>query len=505
VNELTVMHGNQQITLQPGQFAHIGRRNDNAVVINDPRVSREHIRVSWGPQGGWMLENLGQAGTFVSGKPVTQLYVTQPVEARLAAPDGPAVFFQPAVPAAQGPAPAAPQPAFAGAGAPGAGAAAGQQWWGAQAPPAPYLPGAAAPPAGRPGPGPHAPGFFHTLVPIRTWLTDPSLRQWPKLVVAFYALAPVVLLIPLANTSDLKTVGWLYSLYIAPLWAMVFWWLIRPGSLHRRHLWLAAAIIAAEYVLVPALTIPWESALEPRNGSHNLIQWIYGVGLAEELTKALPVLILAIILKARNIKLDVRMWMFLATLSGLFFGVYEASTVYVPHDLQAVNSTTVFGVPELLERIFVDGLQHALWAGIAGFFIGLGINYRRQRYPLWLLGLAIPSILHGLNDWSLSGVFGSDMWVWIVIQAFSVFLFIGYATSAHAIELEVRHTPIFRGQSMLIDTSFLQAGAPGGGQAPPAGAQAYPGAPQAYPGGAQAYPGGAQAYPGGVQAPPGAR
>ncbi len=445
MNELTVIYGNQRITLQPGQFAHIGRRDDNAVVINDPRVSREHIRVSWGPQGGWMLENLGRAGTFVSGQPVTRLYLTQPLEARLATPDGPAVLFRPAVPATQvkdGPAPAAPQPAFAGAG-----------------------PGAV-PPSGRPGSGAHTPGFLHTLIPIRTWLTDPTLRQWPKLVVAFYALAPVVLLIPLQSTSDLKTVGWLYSLYIAPLWAMVFWWLIRPGPLHWRHLLLTAAIIVAEYVLVPALTLTWEDHFAPGNGSHSLIQWIYGVGLAEELTKALPVLGLAIFLKARNIKLDVRMWMFLATLSGLFFGVYEASTVFVPHDLQAVNATTVFGVPELLERIFVDGLQHALWAGIAGFFIGLGINYRRQRYPLWLLGLAIPSILHGLNDWSLSGVFGTDMWVWILIQALSVFLFIGYATSAHAIEQEVRHTPIFRGQSIRIDPSVLQAAQ--GGAHPPA-------------------------------------
>jgi RsiW-degrading membrane proteinase PrsW (M82 family) len=499
VNELTVVYGNQRIMLQPGQFAHLGRRTDNAVVINDPRVSREHLRVSWDPQGGgWKLENLGQAGTFVSGQPVTQLYLTRQVEARLAAPDGPAVFFAPAVPAQgrDGPAPAAPQPAFAGGGAPGAGAAAGQAWWGAQgaqaapAPPAPYLPGGGAPPAGRPGSGAHTPGFFHTLIPIRTWLTDPSLRQWPKLVVALYALAPVVLLIPLQSTSDLKTVGWVYSLYIAPLWAMIFWWLIRPGSIHWRHLFLAAQIIVAEYILVKVLTIPWEEHLEPRNMSHNLIQWIYGVGLAEELTKALPVLALAIALKVRNVKLDVRMWMFLATLSGLYFGVYEASTVYVPHDLQAVNSTTVFGVPELLERIFVDGLQHALWAGIAGFFIGLGINYRRQRYPLWVLGLAIPSILHGLNDWSLSGAFGTDLWVWVLIQAFSVFLFIGYATSAHAIEQEVRHTPIFRGESMLIDASVLQA-AQGGAQA--------------YPGGAPAYPGGAQGYPGGVQAPPGAR
>jgi RsiW-degrading membrane proteinase PrsW (M82 family) len=469
VDELTISHGNQRITLQARQFAHIGRRADNAVQIDDPRVSRAHLRVSWTPQGGWLLENLGQAGTYVSGQPVTSLYVTKPVEARLAAQDGPAVFFQPAAPAApvkDGPAPAAPQPAFAGGGVPGAAAAVGPPNWGAHAQQAPVPGGAVPPPSGRPTSGAHTHGFLNTLVPVRTWLTDPTLRQWPKLMVAFYALVPVVLLIPLKNSADLKTVGWLYSLYIAPLWALVFWWLIRPGALHWRHLLLTAIIIAAEYVLVPALTIPWEDHLSPSDKSHNLLHWIYGVGLAEELTKALPVLVLAIVLKARKVKLDVRMWMFLATLSGLFFGVYEASTVYVPQDLQAVNATTVFGVPELLERIFVDGLQHALWAGIAGFFIGLGINYRRQRYPLWLLGLAIPSILHGLNDWSLSGVFGTDMWVWIGIQVFSVFLFIGYATSAHAIEQEVRHTPIFRGQSMLLDASVLQA-AQGWAQAPP--------------------------------------
>jgi RsiW-degrading membrane proteinase PrsW (M82 family) len=469
VNELTVTYGNQRITLQPGQFAHIGRRDDNAVVVGDPRVSREHLRVSWGPQGAWMLENLGRAGTFVSGQPVIQLYLTQPLEARLAASDGPAVLFQPTAPTTQvrgGPTAAAPAPAFSGRGAPGAEAAADQRYRGAQAPRAPDLPGGEVPPAGRPASRAHTAGFLHTLIPVRTWLTDPALRQWPKLVVACYALAPMVLLIPLQKTSDLKTVGWLYSLYIAPLWAMVFWWLIRPGPLHWRHLFLTAVIIVAEYVLVPGMTVPWEDHLAPSNGSHSLIQWVYGVGLAEELTKALPVLGLAIVLKARKIKLDVRMWMFLATLSGLFFGVYEASTVYVPHDLEAVNATTVFGVPELLERIFVDSLQHALWAGIAGFFIGLGINYRRQRYPLWLLGLAIPAVLHGLNDWSLSGVFGTDMWVWILIQALSVFLFIGYATSAHAIEQEVRHTPIFRGQSIVMDAPWLQASL-GGPQEPP--------------------------------------
>jgi RsiW-degrading membrane proteinase PrsW (M82 family) len=439
VNELTVTFGNQRVVLRPGQNVYIGRPHDSTVVIDDLRVSRQHVRLSWGPQGGWVLENLGHSGTFVSGQRVTQLYLTHAVEARLVAPDGPTVLFEPAAaPATQ------------------AAAAAGRPHVGAQAPQMP--PGGVAQPPGVPDSAAHLTGgVLHTLIPVKTWLTNPTLRQWPRLLIAAYALAPLVLLILLQNTTDLKTIGWVYCLYVAPLWAFVFWWLIRPGPIRRLHLAIAAIIIAAEFILIPALTIPWEKALAPGNSSHSLIRYIYGVGLAEEITKALPVLVLAIVLlKVRHTKLDVRMWMFLATLSGLTFGVYEASTVYVPLDIITIAKGGAIGIPEFIERVFVDGLQHALWAGVAGFFIGLGTNYRRQRILLWSLGLAIPAVLHGLNDWSLSGVFGTDLWVWILIQAFSVFLFLGYAASAHAIEQEVRHTPIFRGQSMLIDGSQLQ-------------------------------------------------
>lgn len=427
MNELTVTFGNQRAVLEPGRTVHIGRRDDSAVVIDDPRVSRQHIRLSWGPLGCWLLENVGSGGTFVSGQPVTQLYLSQVVQARLASPDGPAILFEPAA------APAVPPPT------PG---------------------GSPAPPAAAPGnvSALHVTGVLSTLIPVRTWLKDPALRQWPRLLIAVYALLPLILLILLQNTTDLKTIGWVYCLYVAPLWALVFWWLIRPGPIHRLHLAIAAVIIAAEFILIPALTIPWEKALAPSSTSHNLLQYIYGVGLAEETTKALPVLVLAIVLlKWRKTKLDVRMWMFLAALSGLTFGVYEASTVYVPVDIVTIAKGGAIGIPEFVERVFVDGLQHALWTGVAGFFIGLGTNYRRQRFLLWSLGLAIPALLHGLNDWSLTGVFGSDLWVWILIQAFSVFLFLGYAASAHAIEQEVRHTPIFRGQSMMIERSQLQA------------------------------------------------
>ena len=113
MNELAVSHGDQRVVLHPGQVAYVGRRDSSAVVVTDERVSREHIRLSWGAQG-WLLENVGRSGTYMQGEQVTQIYLTQPVEARLAVPDGPLVRFEPvtaARPAAPGPAQPAPGPA----------------------------------------------------------------------------------------------------------------------------------------------------------------------------------------------------------------------------------------------------------------------------------------------------------------------------------------------------------------------------------------------------------
>ena len=80
-------------------------------------------------------------------------------------------------------------------------------------------------------------------------------------------------------------------------------------------------------------------------------------------------------------------------------------------------------------RVFVDGFQHAVWAGVSGFFVGMAVNYRRRRIPLLLLGISIPAILHALNDWTLT-IF-STVWVGrALIQAVSLLLFLGYTLSA---------------------------------------------------------------------------
>jgi hypothetical protein len=64
------------------------------------------------------------------------------------------------------------------------------------------------------------------------------------------------------------------------------------------------------------------------------------------------------------------MWMFLGTISGLAFGVREASqyTVAAIEHIAAAAlahsaNEAVVGALSFAYRVFVDGFQHAIWAG----------------------------------------------------------------------------------------------------------------------------------------------
>jgi protease PrsW len=213
------------------------------------------------------------------------------------------------------------------------------------------------------------------------------------------------------------------------------------------------------------VTGPIDGHLNPKSFGDAL-----GVGFNEEITKALPILLAALLLlRWRSVKLDVRMWMFLGTIAGLTFGVREASlytTVAIERIAVAAQvhsaNLAVLGALSFAFRVFVDGFQHAIWAGVAAFFIGIAVNYPRRRVQLIVFGISIAAVLHALNDWIVSNV--SSLWPWILLQALSLVLFLGYTISAASIERNVRRTPLFRGDSILMD-KFSEPGEPGGTRA----------------------------------------
>jgi RsiW-degrading membrane proteinase PrsW (M82 family) len=477
VSDLRITFAGQLFTFGPGQTVRIGRSPDNAVIVSDPIVSREHARISW-REDGWVLDDLGKGRTFVGGLSVASVSVRQPLEVHLATALGPELRIELADAGRS-------DAGRSGAGRSSAGSdAAG--WTDLTAPadeatrihgqPAREktrhpsavhreelwrgdISGTYSSPVYQHLPAQHArldfPGgdfatAVHILLPVRSWLKDPGWKQGSRLLVIAYGLLPSLFVVLFSATTDLSAPGWAYSLAIAPLWAVAFWLLIRPGHITKLIGWLAVGIVAGVMLLLPTLTLPWEDALDNTRGIHNLLPWIYGVGFAEEVTKAIPILVAALLLRwVWKITLDVRVWMFLGTIAGLAFGIRE-SVFYTSSYLMQGNHRAGLAVPLILtfaQRVFVDGFQHAVWTGIAAFFIGMGVNYRRRRIPLILFGITLPAVLHGLNDWSTQL---ASHWLWIVMEAVSLMLFIGYTMSATSIERQVRDTPLFRGDSMIM-------------------------------------------------------
>lgn len=482
MTDLVVTFAGQTYMFGPGQVVTIGRSPQNCIVVPDPMVSREHAQITW-ESDGWVLDDLGKGRTFVGGLAVGSVLVAQPLDVRLASPLGPALLLEPAEPAM----------------APGAdGSQADAAVVGARAGAAEAQDRTRAMPGPGTGPGrrarhasaihrsrlwrgevsashtspaydqvmpenarPDSPvGDFatavHILLPIRSWLKDPGWKQGSRLLVLAYGLLPSLFVVLFSGTTNRAAPGWAYSLAIAPLWAVAFWVLIRPGRITKLIAWLMVGIVATVLVLLPTVTIPWENALDNTSSPHNVGPWIYGVGFAEEITKAVPILVAALALRwARKITLDTRVWMYLGTIAGLAFGIRESVLYTASYLAPGIHAVT--GIPLILtfaQRVFVDGFQHAVWAGIAAFFIGMGVNYRRRRIPLIVFGITLPAVLHGLNDWATQL---ASHWLWILIEAVSLLLFIGYTMSATTIERQVRDTPLFRGESMIMDRTVTES------------------------------------------------
>ena len=463
MNELQVNCEGRRYRFEQNQVIRIGRSTDNDVVVSHPTVSRQHARLAYGPDG-WVFEGLGRAGTFQHGSAVTRVLLHEPVELALASPHGPVIQLEPPGPASPAPATGHGEPVPAPSAGTGTAAAAADG--GGPLPPAgPFhtaaMPRSPVPP--RIGSAAEArdelASAFQILVPVRSWLTDPGWRQGLRLLVIAYALLPLVFIALFASSGNLTTPGWAYSLYVAPLWGVAFWLLIRPPEPYGKQLLLIGlGIVIWTMIWMSVVTIHVNRVLNPKSFGGALL-----VGFNEEITKALPILVAALLLlRLRGVKLDVRMWMFLGTIAGLTFGVREASqytTLAIEHIAAAAMThsanAAVLGALSFAYRVFVDGFQHAIWAGLSAFFIGIAVNYPRRRVQLIVFGVTIAAVLHALNDWYLSNF--TSPWPWIVLQALTLLLFLGYTMSAASIEHKVRRTPLFRGESMILDR-FTETG-----------------------------------------------
>ncbi|GAA4752028.1 PrsW family glutamic-type intramembrane protease [Actinomycetospora chibensis] len=251
------------------------------------------------------------------------------------------------------------------------------------------------------------------LFPFRAWLRHPALRAWTTwLFVALVATPPAALAL-FRDASGVGGEATTFAAYFAAAWFLVLWVVVRPQAI-KGSLLLGVVVLAL--VLEAPLALAMEEFVD--GDMDNLAGSIFGAGLPEELAKMLPVVL--VVLAQRRLGLVPRDTLFLGAVSGLVFGAVEA--VYYA---TGSSGGGTYSALILVWRFVTDPIAHALWSGVAGYFVGLAAHYRAPGpfFALIGIGIGVPALLHGLNNW----VPVNTSILWVVVTVVSALLFLAYA------------------------------------------------------------------------------
>ena len=131
-----------------------------------------------------------------------------------------------------------------------------------------------------------------------------------------------------------------------------------------------------------------------------MIFFVFAVGLTEEFVKSIALFIISA--KSREVLIPHTL-VFYGLVSGIAFGVFEgvqyqmgANRIYEYSQSFFMNIARLTSLPFL----------HAIWCGIAGYFIGFAAIYPKYRKSLYFLAIAIPALLHGFYDTFCGSLWG---------------------------------------------------------------------------------------------------
>ena len=267
--------------------------------------------------------------------------------------------------------------------------------------------------------------LFNALVPVQAWMQDKQLRSWMVGLLVVLVAVPAIG----AVLTNLEAGAWVFAGFFAVAWLLLLFVIVRPQN-------ITVGPLAVVVVLGLIVETPLAIALETMSGgnTNNILAGVFEVGVPEELSKMVPVLVIATIVlffkpKAAWLALKPPDYLFLGAVSGAVFGASEAVHYFI--QLSAISGG--ISVQQVLNfgtwRFLTDPISHACWAGIAGYFVGLAIQeyhkgmIKQAAIALGCTGMVITSVLHGFNDWvaSPAGFF------FVLVNVVSVLLFLGYA------------------------------------------------------------------------------
>jgi RsiW-degrading membrane proteinase PrsW (M82 family) len=236
----------------------------------------------------------------------------------------------------------------------------------------------------------------HLLVPLDEFKSLRWLENRTVLTIAGVGLLPLVILALTLPTGNLESAYWLVAFYFSVLWGCFFFYVFPAPQV---RLWTSTlcffgtGIISITLLLLAYRLPPLNQAVVLVRADHLLVRWpgfVFGVGLPEEACKAVMVLYIW----QKFGPFQPRTMLFYGLMAGLGFGIYEGVTYQWSRNWTFSQNPAEYYLLNVI-RLTTLPFLHAIWTGIAGYFIGFAGEYPHRKRGLLIVAIGVPAFLHG--------------------------------------------------------------------------------------------------------------
>ena len=243
------------------------------------------------------------------------------------------------------------------------------------------------------------------ILPSKTFSKEPWRTDRKLFVLALVGLGLSVIL-SIAPIMNVFGIFYVVALYFSIIWGLFFYYLFKTDqvklSLTVLLFFGTQAIILLAYSVIGIGDLnPFEGLYESSNMLLGLLSCILGIGCVEEFVKVLPVFL--ILYYSKNV-IQPQTAVYYGLISGIAFGVFEGVQYQMGPNFQMLVDNEIeegylYSYLSNIARLTSLPFLHAVWCGIASYFVAFAFLYPRYRKSLYLLAILIPATIHGLYDY----------------------------------------------------------------------------------------------------------
>ena len=251
--------------------------------------------------------------------------------------------------------------------------------------------------------------FQDEVLPIDQSNLSGLAKEFVFWAVTLLGIVPLLIV----SISDADSQFTLFALFFALVWGVIFKmfvlrddspWLFPIGALFFTGIVGISVLLFIYRYLLPDFYL---NMSDSESGVVSLLGFVFQVGVWEELTKALPVLLY---LRWKREQAQPMLIVVIGVFSGLGFAAFE-NLLYGDRAIMASLDLTLeygeeglaAGVQSAMITAMLRSLSlvfsHAVWAGIVAYFIAVAPLEGRRWGAMIVVGIGVAAVLHGTYNW----------------------------------------------------------------------------------------------------------